>query len=110
MVDQDTAHITRLLGAIKDFALDVSTSKTHCIDLMRPRPYEVLIACERLDDGSGLELLSQVAERWPQTRRVFAAEPRRLALLQGRLSPFGLFRTLAYPIDPTQLQLLLHQA
>jgi len=108
LADHDTVRITAVLGGLKGVALDVSTSKTRCIDLMRPRPYEVLIACERLDDGSGLELLSHVSERWPQTRRVFAAEPKRLALLRGRLKPFGLFRTLAYPIDPVQLRLLLH--
>jgi len=108
LADQDAPHVQALIVTPKGVSLEVITSKAQCIDLMRPHPYDMLIACERLVDGSGLELLSHVSERWPQTRRVFAAEPKRLALLRGRLKPFGLFRTLAYPIDPVQLRLLLH--
>lgn len=107
LADHDLPHMHSVLGKLSGVALEVITSKAHCIDLMRPKPYELLIACERLADGSGLELLSQVAVRWPHTRRVFAAEPQRLALLHGRLKPFKLFRTLAYPINPVHLQLLL---
>jgi DNA-binding NtrC family response regulator len=86
------------------FSLELATSKTHCIDLLRHGHYEVLIACERLRDGSGLELLSQAEERWPSVLRVFAAEPSRLRLLKGRLAPFGLHSTLAYPLDPQRLR------
>jgi TonB family protein len=42
--------------------------------------------------------------------RIFAAERERLKLLKGRLGPFGLFRTLAYPIQPRQLLAALSAA
>jgi len=107
LADHDAAQLESTVRALEGVTLELITSKTQCIDLMRPRPFDVLIACERLVDGSGLELLSQVRERWPKTRRVFAAEPTRLALLEGRLKPFKLDRVLRYPIDPVQLRLVL---
>ncbi len=48
------------------FEVDTATSKVTCIDLMRANPFDVVIASERLSDGSGLELLSHVATRWPE--------------------------------------------
>jgi hypothetical protein len=100
------AAVRALAGA---FIVDVATSKTHCIDLLRPESHDVLIACERLEDGSGLELLGQAEDRWPSVLRVFAAVPSRLGLLKGRLSPFKLHRAIPYPLDPVQLRGLLLQ-
>jgi DNA-binding response OmpR family regulator len=86
------------------FVIDLATTKSRCIDLLRPGRYEVLIACERLADGSGLELLSRAERLWPDVLRVFAADPERLRLLKGRLAPFRLYRALPYPIDAEQLR------
>ena len=47
------------------FEVDTATSKVTCIDLMRANPFDVVVASERLSDGSGLELLSHIASRWP---------------------------------------------
>lgn len=93
-----------LARALRDhFVIDAVTSKGDCFDLLRVNEFELIVACERLEDGSGLELLGQVAKRWPATLRVFSADRERLKLLQGRLGPFQLFQTLAYPIDPRKL-------
>lgn len=89
------------------FAIDVVSTKADCLDLLRQNEFDLIVACERLSDGSGLELLSQVAKRWPATLRVFAADRERLRLLQGRLGPFELFQTLTYPIEPAKLMATL---
>jgi DNA-binding response OmpR family regulator len=92
------------------FVIDLATTKTRCIDLLRPGRYDVLVACEQLQDGSGLELLSRAEQRWPSVLRVFVAEPARLRLLKGRLSPFKLYRALPYPIDAEHLRRVLTAA
>lgn len=104
VVDQDATLLEALVRALAgQFTIDILTNKSDCIDLLRKTEFEVLVACERLADGSGLELLGQVAKRAPDTLRVFAAERERLALLRGKLGPFNLFATLAYPIEPRKL-------
>jgi hypothetical protein len=90
--------------------VDVATSKATCIDLLRANEFDVLVACERLDDGSGLELLSHVGQRWPHVLRILAIEPSRRQLLRGRLGPFRLFETIAYPIDEAKLVAALNRA
>lgn len=92
------------------FEVDVATSKATCIDLLRANDFDVIVACERLTDGSGLELLSHVGQRWPSVIRILAIEPQRRALLRGRLGPFKLFETLSYPIDETKLEAALTRA
>ena len=104
VVDSDSAMLDTVVRALRtQFAIDSVSTKADCIDLLRQNDFDVVVACERLEDGSGLELLGQVAKRWPATLRVFAADRERLQLLQGRLGPFELFQTLAYPINPQKL-------
>jgi TonB family protein len=111
VVDQDSAlltEITQMLGEY--FAIDAVTNKADCLDLVRINEFEVIVAGERLQDGSGLELLAQLARSRPDMLRIFAADRERLKLLKGRLGPFGLFRTLSYPIEPRQLLAALSAA
>ncbi|HVY80150.1 MAG TPA: hypothetical protein VG994_04140 [Steroidobacteraceae bacterium] len=92
------------------FEVDVATTKATCIDLLRANHFDVIVACERLEDGSALELLSQVGQRWPHVIRILAIEPERRAMLRGRLGPFKLFETLSYPIDEQKLEAALERA
>ena len=106
VVDQDS----EMLEAVaRSFEIDVAMSKATCIDLLRANEYDVLVACERLSDGSGLELLSQVAQRWPDVIRVLSIERTRRALLRGRLGPFKLYETIRYPIDEYELEGVLER-
>jgi len=92
------------------FEVDVATSKATCVDLLRANEFDVLVACERLSDGSGLELLSHVGQRWPGVIRILAIEPDRRALLKGKLGPFKLFETISYPITEDKLEAALTRA
>ena len=79
---------TEMLEAVaRVFEVDIATSKATCIDLLRANEFDVLMASERLNDGSGLELLSQVGQRWPNVVRILAIEPERRAMLKGKLAP-----------------------
>ncbi len=107
VADQEPEMLEAIARA---FEVDVATSKATCIDLLRANTFDVIVACERLTDGSGLELLSQVGQRWPHVIRILALEPARRALLQGRLEPFKLFETLSYPIDEEKFEAALARA
>jgi hypothetical protein len=93
--------ITRSLRDL--YSVDCVTNKGDCLDLLRSNIFEVIVATERLEDGSGLELLGQISKKWPSVLRIFAADRQRLQLLRGRLGPFELFQTLTYPIDSERL-------
>jgi TonB family protein len=104
VVDQDSASNLGITRSLRDLcAVDCVTNKADCLDLLRSNTFEVIVATERLADGSGLELLGQISKKWPAVLRIFAADRKRLQLLRGRLGPFRLFQTLSYPIDPQKL-------
>lgn len=109
VVDNDREMLRNCLARIGSRQpLTVVTSKEQAMDLLRlGRQYEVVVACERLADGSGLALLDDVHAKWPQMIRVFCTERGRLAMLRTRLSAFRLRYTLSYPIKPLKLELLL---
>ena len=111
VVDQDSALLTAITGLLGDyFTIEAVTTKADCLDLVRVNDFDVIVAGERLADGSGLELLGQMGRDRPGMLRVFAVDRERLKLLKGRLGPFRLFRTLAYPIEPRQLLAALSAA
>src|ERR1700749_536714 len=82
-----------------DLEIHTAATKAACFALLARTKLYLIVACETLADGSGLEVLSHVAVNTPNTLRVFAARPATLSLLKGELGLFGLFRTLPYPIN-----------
>jgi len=76
-----------------DLKMETATTKAESLALLQRLEFDIVIACERLGDGSGLEVLSQVAVNTPNTLRIFAARPATLELLKGELGLFGLCRT-----------------
>jgi ActR/RegA family two-component response regulator len=97
-----------LLGSISrtfahSFSIQTATTHEQCNDLLLRGQFDLAVISEKLADGPGLQLLGQIARNSPDTLRVFAARRSRLQLLKGKLGPFGLFRTLAYPINPQEL-------
>ena len=93
-----------------DLQINTASTKAGCFALLARTDFDLIVACETLADGSGLEVLSHVAVNTPNTLRIFAARPSTLKLLKGELGLFGLFRTLPYPINFRKLWAALNLA
>jgi DNA-binding NarL/FixJ family response regulator len=85
------------------FSIRTASTRQRCTELLSQGDFDLAIVSEKLADGPGLDVLGQIARNSPDTLRIFAARRSRLQLLKGRLGPFGLFRTLSYPIDSRKL-------
>ena len=111
LVDIDRAmlqHCVTKIGGRQPLA--IATSKALALQLLRHgHQFEVVVACERLADGSGLALLDEIQAKWPQLTRVFCTDRQRLAMVRSRLSAFRLRYTLTYPLKPVKLEMLLLQ-
>jgi hypothetical protein len=93
-----------------DLTIETAATKAACIALLERTEFDLIVACETLGDGSGLEVLSHAAVHTPNALRIFAARPSTLNLLKGELGLFGLFRTLPYPINFRKLWAALNLA
>jgi len=110
LVDHDSEALETITRAIRGvLELDCVTSKSDALLLLRQNTYDVLIACERAEDGSGLDLLGRTTRTAVPLKRIFAAAPERLQLLGPRLAPFKVQRTINYPIDLEELWLAIAQ-
>jgi len=110
LVDHDSEGLERIARAIRGvLELDCVSSKSDALLLLRQNTYDVLIACERAIDGSGLDLLGRTTRTAVPLKRIFAAAPERLQLLGPRLAPFKVQRTINYPIDLEELWLAIAQ-
>jgi TonB family protein len=110
LVDHDSEALESITRAIRGvLELDCVTSKGDALLLLRQNQYDVLIACERAVDGSGLDLLGRTTRTAVPLKRIFAAAPERLQLLGPRLAPFKVQRTINYPIDLEELWLAIAQ-
>ncbi len=110
LVDHDSEALETVTRAIRGvLELDCVTSKGDALLLLRQNSYDVLIACERCVDGSGLDLLGRTTRTAVPLKRIFAAPPERLQLLGPRLAPFKVQRTINYPIDLEELWLAIAQ-
>ena len=102
------AAITATFGPHCD--LVTATRRDVCIAQVEQHQFDVVVACDKLSDYTGLELLSEVGAISPDTLLIFAANPKRLNQLGKRLAVFGLFEALSYPITPRKLLDVLKRA
>jgi hypothetical protein len=103
--------LAQAAGAIPhDLTIETATTKAAAIALLERAEFDLVIACEKLGDGLGLEVLSYVTVNTPNTLRVFAARPSTLQALKNELGFFGLFRTFPYPINFRKLWSTLNLA
>jgi DNA-binding NtrC family response regulator len=109
LVDIDRVLLQHCVNRIRGRQqLSIATSKAQVLSLLKHSPaFDVIVACERLEDGSGLALLDEVHTRWPNLTRVFCTERERLNVVRNRLGAFRLRYTLTYPLKPVKLELLL---
>jgi len=111
IVDHDPAVLETVARALKGLVeTDTITNKADCQTLLRQGDVRLVVACERLSDGSGLDLLAKIGRSDPEVLRVFAADPERIRTLGGHLAPFKLFETVAYPLDVAELRQVLSMA
>jgi CheY-like chemotaxis protein len=87
-----------------------ATRRDACMEHVEHGKFDVVVACEKLADYTGLELLSEVEAVSPPTLRIFAARPETLQRLGKRLDFFGLLGTLSYPIEARKLLVALKVA
>src|SRR5678815_3458822 len=110
LADHDSEALESITRAIRGvLELDCVTSTGDALLLLRQNAYDVLLACERCVDGSGLDLLARTTRTAVPLKRIFAAAPERLQLLGPRLAPFKVQRTINYPIDLEELWLAIAQ-
>jgi hypothetical protein len=111
VADQNTLLLAAIASTFgRHCVIVTATRRETCVEHLTNDRFDVVVACEKLRDYTGLELLSEVETLSPHTLRIFAAPAAQLARLGPRLDHFRLFGTLSYPLEPRKLLLALKVA
>jgi CheY-like chemotaxis protein len=111
VADQSTLLLAAIAATFgRHCEIVTATHRDACMEQVEQRQFDVVVACEKLADYTGLELLSEIEALCPATLRIFAARPESLKRLGKRLDLFGLLGTLSYPIEVRKLVVALKVA
>lgn len=108
IVDDDEAVLAALSRVLKnDFVISTVPSISSAIKLLASQEFSVIVSDQRMPDGSGLELLQQVAQIQPQCVRVLLSGALRVEELSTAINNDVLHRCLLKPWDNEHLRLQL---
>lgn len=111
LVDHESPTHEQLAHAVRDLCqLNIVNSPDLCLEKLRAEEFHVAIVCDRIANGTGLDLLMLVAQRHPEVMRAFAADTRRLKHVSGRLGRYNVLESVRYPLVPSELRALLKSA
>jgi CheY-like chemotaxis protein len=111
VADQNTLLLAAIAATFgRHCEVVTATCRDACMEHVEQGQFDVVVACEKLADYTGLELLSEIEALSPATLRIFAARPESLRRLGKRLDLFGLLGTLSYPIEARKLVVALKVA
>jgi len=108
----DEERIVRLLKIMFRREYDVYTalSAREAIGLLETIPVDVLASDQRMPETTGIELLSQVRARWPETVRVLLTGYSDLVAIIGAVNEGEVYRFLSKPWNQTELREVIAEA
>jgi serine/threonine-protein kinase len=102
----DEERITMLLNMMfrADYHVLTASSGQQALELLEKHRVDVLISDQRMPGMTGVELLQQVRDRWPNTLRLLLTGYSDLSAIVGSVNEGEVFRFLNKPWDHDQMR------
>lgn len=111
LVDDDANLLRGVCRALKGQPFQIMTARSaeEALAVVKSHPIGVIVCDERMPGQSGTELLSWVAQHYPEVVRIVLTghttpETTMRAINEGRV-----FRFFSKPCDPTDLAIAIHE-
>jgi len=111
LVDDEPDILFSLKGLLRrEFELYTAESGRAALQILAAHPVHVVMTDQRMPEMTGVELLRQVKQQYPDAIRiVFTGYADIRAVIDG-INKSGLYRYITKPWDPDDLIALLHEA
>jgi DNA-binding NtrC family response regulator len=108
----DEERIVRLLKTIFRTQYDVHTalSARDALAILETIPVDVIVSDQRMPEVTGIQLLSQVRERWPETVRLLLTGYSDLVAIIGAVNEGEVYRFLNKPWNQAELRAIVAEA
>ncbi|MGO6747783.1 response regulator [Rhizobium ruizarguesonis] len=108
----DEERVVRLLKMMfrADYEVHTALSAQEALAILETIPVDVIASDQRMPGGTGIQLLSQVRERWPETVRILLTGYSDLVAIIGAVNEGEVYRFLNKPWDQAELRSVIAEA
>ena len=113
LVDDEPLNLTVLGGLLEDDDLDVHTAESAALALAlveREGPMDLVITDQRMPGRTGVELLSEMAERWPDTMRMVLTGYSDVEPIARSVNDGAVYRFLLKPFEGVEMRAAVRDA
>ncbi|AYM60913.1 response regulator (plasmid) [Agrobacterium fabrum] len=108
----DEERIVKLLKIMfrSEYEVYTATSAREALAVLETIPVDVLISDQRMPEITGIQLLSQVRERWPETVRLLLTGYSDLVAIVGAVNEGEVYRFINKPWNQAELRAVIAEA
>jgi DNA-binding NtrC family response regulator len=108
----DEERIVRLLRMMfhGEYEVHTALSAQDALGILETVPVDVIASDQRMPGSTGIQLLSQVRERWPETVRILLTGYSDLVAIIGAVNEGEIYRFLNKPWDQAELRTAISDA
>ncbi|SCY90494.1 response regulator [Rhizobium sp. NFACC06-2] len=108
----DEERIVRLLKMIfrSEYEVYTALSAREALAILETIPVDVVASDQRMPECTGIQLLSQIRERWPDTIRILLTGYSDLVAIIGAVNEGEVYRFINKPWDQTELRTVIADA
>lgn len=111
LVDDEPEILFSLRGLLRrDFEIHTAESGHEAIEILRQHPIHVIMTDQRMPDMTGVQLLHQVADEYPQAIRMVFTGYADIKAVIDAVNEGHIYRYITKPWDPDELLSVLRQA
>ena len=111
LVDDEPEILQSLKGLLRrEFELYTAESGKEALAILEQHEIHVVVTDERMPQMTGVQLMGQVAERYPEAIRIVFTGYADINAVIDAINKGGLYRYITKPWDPDEFIQLLHEA
>jgi YesN/AraC family two-component response regulator len=94
----------------REYNILTAENATEAIEVLSANSVDLIISDQRMPGKSGVELLQEVAEKFPTVAKIIISEYSQDAIIRGSMKQFGILHTIHKPWDRDELKRLMEDA
>jgi DNA-binding NtrC family response regulator len=111
IVDDESEMLYSLRGLLRrDFEVHTAGSADEAREVLRQQPIHAIMTDQRMPEMTGVELLTEVREEWPDAIRMVFTGYSDIKAVIDAINGGQIFRYITKPWDADELKSILHQA
>ena len=111
LVDDEEDNLALLYRTLRGaYNLEKTTSPLHALEILKEKPFELVISDHKMPEMDGVEFLKHVQVHYPSTMRILLTAYSDANILIDAINYAKIYRYVKKPFNPEELQLIVSSA